>query len=130
MEQLSLKMPKIFIQKFQLEPCFFLEIKFFYSYPFQDKRIRSNFSLVFKVVAISSEGFVEITNLQFGEWGVQKILDNSILSYQPNTTVYNRLPIRVADENQKVITQLKYDIPFKNGRVASPVEDGNFIQGR
>ena len=67
-------MPKILIQKFQLEPCFFLEIKFFYSYPFQDKRIRSNFSLVFKVVAISSEGFVEITNLQFGEWVVQKIL--------------------------------------------------------
>lgn len=123
-------MPKIFIQKFQLEACFFLEIKFFYSYPFQDKKIRSNFSLVFKVVAISSEGFVEITNLQFGEWGVQKILDNSILSYQPNTTVSNRLQIPVADENQKVITQFKYDIPFKNGRVASPVEDVNLIQGR
>lgn len=72
---------------------------------------------------------MEITNLELREWLVKKILDNSILSYQPNSTVYYRLQIRVADENQKVITQFKYDIPYKNGRVASPVEDVNLIQG-
>ena len=44
--------------------------------------------------------------------------------------MYNRLQIRVADENLKIITQFKYEIPFKNGRVASPVEDVNCIQGR
>ena len=122
-------MPKIFIQKVQLEPCFFLEVKFFYSYPFQDKKIRSSFSLVFKVVAISSEGFAEITNLQLGEWLVKKILDSSILPFQQNTTVYNRLQIRVADDSQKVITQFKYDILYKSGRLASPVEDVSLVQG-
>lgn len=43
--------------------------------------------------------------------------------------MYDRLQIRVADEKQKVIAEFKYDIPYKNGRVASPVEDVNLIQG-
>lgn len=43
-------MPKILIQKLQLEAGFFLEIKFFSSYPFQNKKIRS--SLVFKFLKL------------------------------------------------------------------------------
>ena len=95
-----------------------------------EKKTQASFSLVFKVLKISPEEIVELTNLQLGKSLVQKILNNSILSYQPNTTVYNRLQIRVADENQKVIAEFKYDIPYKKGRIASTDEVGDFIKGR
>lgn len=60
---------------------------------------------------LTPENSITITNLELGEGLVKKILDNSILSHQPNTKVYDRLQIRVADENQKVIAEFKYDIP-------------------
>ena len=123
-------MGKPFIKSVNVETSFYIESKFVFSYSEGTQtKLRSSFSLLFQIQKISSQSPVILTNMQLGRCFVENLLEKYILNHQPQNTVYERILFQVASENQQVIARFKYNIPFKKGRVALPVEDVNLIQG-